>query len=69
MGDECNVLRQRMDDSNNLTLKDLKKGEKELPNKKHVRETGEPGEDKLGIPEVVRVENFPEVQEIEKQYI
>ena len=64
MGDECNVLSHRMEDLESFALKDLKKGEKELSNKKHVRETpsGEPGEDKLEIPEVLHVENFPEVQ-------
>lgn len=67
MGDECNVLSHRMEDIESFARKDLKKSEKELPNKKHVRETpsGEPGEDKLQTPEVLHVENVPEVQKKE----
>ncbi|XP_033228746.1 uncharacterized protein LOC117180379 [Belonocnema kinseyi] len=63
MGDECNVLSHRMENIESFAHKDLKKSEKELPNKKHVRETpsGEPGEDKLQNPEVLHTENIPQV--------
>lgn len=57
MGDECNILSHRVEE----TLEELKKGEKEIHVKRVVREcsSGEPGDEEFQIPSDIK--DFPEV--------
>lgn len=67
MGDECNMLSHRIEDLENFSLKELKKGENEIHVKRHVRESpsGEPGDGELQIPKDTKDDYFPEVHEKE----